>query len=636
MTQLRPVKVLLFIAALVYSVSVFAQADTARRHGFFWNSGKPSTRNDTWYLGAEPDKHYVIDSSIFNLEEYNVIQREGPDYTNAGNFGSAAFPLVYEVNRRLNFNVGYNQFDLYRYSKDSAKYYQVIRPYTELSMIIGLKNEQMFQGKFANQHKGLISYGVDFRRIFSKGAYTNQRTNDNGFNLYGIFNSRNKHWSVQADLIFNSFKVQENGGVTINVFDSAFFTKTLVPVNLTEAENNYRQIDFYLTTAYHLGKKYLERKDTALVPALMPLFSFGHQFNVEKNWRKYRDLNPLEDYYNQFLYTQDSLANDVNDLRIGNSLFTEYHMRKLDSDTSYKEQNLIIKAEAGFDYIWLEQNKLKYNTYNFYIDGVVRNNLASGSHILYRAAVKYFPFGYNQNDLMIDGYAGYDLGMFGIITGNATFQLKEAPYIFQRYRSHPLDWDYNLPKMRTLVIGGKYLLPIAGITADFNYYQVDNMPVYPGVVNTNTQNFFVLHAGNRNSFFGLHIDNDVWYTQTASNGFVKQSYPMLYTRHSIYYERRVFKKAMWLSFGFDLRFRYKNTAPYYDPLLGTFYPVNYGTNKTYPVLDFFVNVKIKTVRVFVKLDNISAFFGPKGYYASYLYPAPDFSFRVGIKWRFFE
>lgn len=636
MTQARQGKIVLLLIGLLCCLFVLAQNDTTHRHGIFWNTGKPSTQNDTWYLGSEPDKHYVIDSTIYHIEEYNIIQRKGADYTNAGNFGSASYPLVFEVNRSTGFNPGYNQFDLYRYSKDSAKYYQVIRPYTELTMIVGLKNEQMFQGKFANQHKGIISYGVDFRRIFSKGAYTNQRTNDNGFNLYGIYNSKNKHWSVQADLIFNAFKVQENGGVTTSVFDSSFFTKTLVPVNLTAAENNYRQVDFYLTSAYHLGKKYLQRKDTSLVPALMPVFSIGHQFNVEKNWFKFRDADPPADYYGSFLYTTDSMANDLNTLRVGNSAFMEYHLRKLDSDTSYKDLNLIMKAEAGFDYIWIEQNKLKTTTYNFYVGGVVRNNAASGSHILYRAAVKYYPFGWNQHDFLVDGYAGYDFGKFGIITGNATFQLKEPPYIFERYRSHPVDWDYNLPKMRTLAVGGKYVLPIAGLNADFTYYQVGNMPVYPGVVNSNTQNFFVLHAGNRNSFYGLHIDNDVWYTQTANSGLVRQVYPILYTRHSIYYERRVFKQALWLSFGFDLRFRYKNTAPYYDPLLGLYYPVSYGVNKTYPVLDFFINAKIKTVRIFLKLDNISAFFGTKGYYASYLYPAPDFSFRAGVSWRFFE
>lgn len=214
--------------------------------------------NDTWFTSAEPEKHLAIDSSIFHIEDYNVAQRNGIEYTHAGNVGSAAYPLVFSANRSTGFNLGYNQYDIYRYSKDSVKYYQVIRPYTELSIVIALKNEQMFQARFANQHKGIIYYGVDFRRISSKGIYNNQKTDVNGFNLYGIFNSPNKKWNVQADLIFNSFKNLENGGVAYSPFDSSFFQKTLVPVNLSTAENKYVQVDFYLKSSYNLGKKYFQ------------------------------------------------------------------------------------------------------------------------------------------------------------------------------------------------------------------------------------------------------------------------------------------------------------------------------------------------------------------------------------------
>ena len=108
---------------------------------------------------------------------------------------------------------------------------------------------------------------------------------------------------------------------------------------------------------------------------------------------------------------------------------------------------------------------------------------------------------------------------------------------------------------------------------------------------------------------------------------------MFYTKHSIYYERHLFKGALWLDFGVDLRFRYQNNSPWYDPLLGSFYPT-YQTLKTYPVLDFFVNAKIKTVRIFLKVTNLTSAGG--GYFSAYAYPAADITFQAGVKWRFFE
>jgi hypothetical protein len=600
---------------------------------------QPSTKNDTWFTNAEPEKHFVIDSSIFGIQYYNVVQRDGIEYRNTGNSGGAAYPLVFSTNRSTGFNLGYNQFDVYRYHKDSVRYYQVIRPYAEVTMVIGLKNEQMFGAKFANQHKGVFYYGVDFRRISSKGIYPNSTTNDNGFNLYGIYNSKNKRWNVQMDMIFNSFKVNENGGLVLNPFDSSYFQKTLVPVALDVAQNKYKQLDFYVKGSYNIGKKYVERKeDSTTVPKLMTVFKMSYQFNVESNKNRFRDLQPDSNYYHEF-WLKDSVFNDLNYVKVGNAVILDYYARKLTSDTSYSEKNFIATAEAGFDYFLLNQNQLKSNTSNFYVAGNFRSNAASGSRIFYKGAVKYFPYGWNQHDLLADAIAGFDFGKFGMLSGNATYQLKEAPYMFERYTSHPVDWSFNLPKTKLFGVGGKYQNPKYGLVADFNYYVVDHLPVYPGLsfpyINGNEEIVFVAHAANRNGFYGLHLDNDVWFTSAPLNGLVKQTFPMLVTKHSVYYERRIFKKALWFAIGFDLRYNYQNYAPYYEPFLGAFYPVGYQL-KSFPVLDWFLNVKIKTVRVFLKVENISSSFGPKGYFSLARYPAPDVSFKFGIKWRFFE
>ena len=72
--------------------------------------------------------------------------------------------------------------------------------------MFGLNKENVITAKFANQHKKMFLYGVDFRRIASPGTYGSQNTDINGFNLYGIFNSKNKHWNIEADLVFNSIK----------------------------------------------------------------------------------------------------------------------------------------------------------------------------------------------------------------------------------------------------------------------------------------------------------------------------------------------------------------------------------------------------------------------------------------------
>ena len=610
----------------------------------------PSTKNDTWFLPGEPDNHFAIDSTIFHIEDYNMVQRQGIEYMNIGNTGSAAYPTVFSMDKHMGFNPGYNQYDIYKYERDSIRHYQLIRPYVELGFMFGLNKENVISAKLANHYKKMIYYGVDFTRMFSPGTYGGQQTNVNGFNLYATYISNNKHWNIETNMVFNSVKNQENGGVAANPFDSLYFKKTLVPVRDT-ALNKYMQFDFYLTTTYNIGPKFYERKhpDSARVQSILPIFNVGYQFNIERSTYNYRDYDPDTNYYHQF-YTPDSVYNNLNYTKVGNALKLEYRPRKLTSDSTFIEKDFIAFAETGFDYYLLKQNTRNNNFGDWYVSGTIRNNYSSKQKIIYNASVKYYLYGYNQNDLLVDGKVGYDLGKFGIITGNASYQLKEAPYIYENYYSVSDSISHKLPKMKTLDIGGKYDNPVYGITADLNYYVVDHIPVFPGLLNpyiTNgVENVFVAHFGNKNGIKGFHLDNDIWFTAAPNTGVIKSTYPMLYTKHSIYYENRLFHQLLWLDVGFDLRIRYTNNAPYYDPLLGGFYPETEAMKqypyltaypmKSYPILDFFVNVKIKTVRIYLKVSNISSEFGTQGYFSLFHYPAADITFGAGIKWRFFE
>lgn len=616
----------------------------------------PSTKNDTWYLPGEPDNHFVIDSSIFHLEEYNLVQRQGIEYMNTGNTGGAAYPTVFSLDKHMGFNTGYNQYDIYKYEKDSIRHYTLIRPYVELGAMFGLNKEDVITARFANQYKKMIYYGVDFTRIFSPGTYGGQQTNVNGFNLYANYISKNKHWNVEADMIFNWVKNEENGGVMTNPFDSVFFKKTLVPVRDT-ATNKYMQVDVFLTATYSIGPKIFERKhiDSARIESILPVFNVGYQFDIERSTYNYRDYDPDTNYYNKF-YTPDSVFNNLSYTKIGNALKLEYRPRKLTSDSTFEEKDFIAFAETGFDYYLLQQNHLDNNFGDWYVSGTFRNNYASKQKILYNASAKYYLYGYNQNDLLVDGFVGYNFGKFGTLTGNASYQLKEAPYIYENYflesdsSRYKVSYQYKLPKEKTLQLGGKYSNPILGITADLNYYVVDHIPVFPGLANpyvTNgEENVFVAHFANRNAFYGFHLDDDIWFTAAPNNGDIKSTYPMLYSKHSIYYERRLFHQLLWLDVGFDLRLRYNNNAPYYDPLLAGFYPeTNTATMypyipvfamPTFPILDFFINAKIKTVRIYLKVSNISSELGPHGYFGLANYPAADITFGAGIKWRFFE
>jgi hypothetical protein len=200
-------------------------------------------------------------------------------------------------------------------------------------------------------------------------------------------------------------------------------------------------------------------------------------------------------------------------------------------------------------------------------------------------------------------------------------------------------YSNNFPKMSIFRFGGEYVVDKIGIRVSAYNYVLKNYFYFSGPATPNYEsnaiNMLVVSFSNRFGIKGFHFDNDVWFQKSAGSDVIRL--PLVTTKHSVYYERFVFKKALLFAIGVDLRYYTPFRGNGYNPLTGQFYLQNEWTLKYYPVLDVFLNVKIKTVRVFLMGTNLSSFFGKqKGYYTSPLYPAADASFKFGAAWRFFE
>ena len=78
------------------------------------------------------------------------------------------------------------------------------------------------------------------------------------------------------------------------------------------------------------------------------------------------------------------------------------------------------------------------------------------------------------------------------------------------------------------------------------------------------------------------------------------------------------------------------TANDYNPLLGEFYIQNETKIGGFPLLDFFVNAKVKQARLFVKAEHFNSAMTDYNFYSAPNYPYRDFIVRFGIVWNFFK
>jgi hypothetical protein len=132
----------------------------------------------------------------------------------------------------------------------------------------------------------------------------------------------------------------------------------------------------------------------------------------------------------------------------------------------------------------------------------------------------------------------------------------------------------------------------------------------------------------------VHLDNYFCFQKNSNNAIIRN--PTFYLKNSLYYERLAFKKAMLVRIGIDSRFISSYYANAYNPLIGQFYIQDEQKMKYTPMIDVFINMKIKTVRIFLKGNNLLQGVGLRGTYNAFLYPSDERSFKFGVTWRFLD
>ena len=74
----------------------------------------------------------------------------------------------------------------------------------------------------------------------------------------------------------------------------------------------------------------------------------------------------------------------------------------------------------------------------------------------------------------------------------------------------------------------------------------------------------------------------------------------------------------------------------YNPLLAEFYVQNREELGGFPMFDYFINAKVRTMRIYLKAEHFNSSFTGNDFYAAPNYPYRDFVIRFGLVWNFFS
>jgi hypothetical protein len=73
----------------------------------------------------------------------------------------------------------------------------------------------------------------------------------------------------------------------------------------------------------------------------------------------------------------------------------------------------------------------------------------------------------------------------------------------------------------------------------------------------------------------------------------------------------------------------------YHPIIGEFYSQNDTQYGGFPLIDIFVNAKVRQTRLYLKAEHLNSGFTGNTFYSAPGYPYRDYIIRFGLVWNFF-
>jgi hypothetical protein len=587
-------------------------------------------------LDIRQDTFQSVDSSLEYFQHYNKATR--PDYFSRelGYIGSVATSLTLTVPPVIGFDLGLHQFDAYLINKDQIAFYNTHTPYSEFSYAQGTKVVQKFNVLHSRNITPWWNIAIFYNFLTSDGFHLNSKTNHRIFGATTWVHTKKYRYAAYLSMIKNTFKTGENGGVTN---DSLFGTYTATEkLNalfcLTNAKQELTYRNYSLTQILNLSKP-----DTNLIKG--KLFPYKNQFYFRYN------INYSEQQYKYFtdLFTDTSYYKQIFDSNSNEEILKS---TKLENDISFNANSGVIREDGFKDFNFRPGIRFQYMTLKK--DSVTDRNFRN---LMFNFVIdKYFFFsrlfaegnyiyaGQDAGNMFLQGYLKFFLPFEFMLRPGISQTIKSPSYMQDFAHTNYFRWDNNFKpiKITNLFAGltnSKFKFVLNANYFLMNEYIYFNDDITPKQL-TDPLSYFSVELKKDIKLGKFHFDNHLMYQKELSN-FNVIHLPTWILYNSTYYENNLFKNALHLKIGFDVRVQDEYYADAYYAPYSIFYNQSDVSIKTYPVFDLFLSATIKTMRIFIKYEHINQDLFPD--YPSYNYPhfpTEPRVLRYGFCWMFFN
>jgi len=622
--------------------------------------------------------------SIENEYSFNFLRKDYFEYLPLPNMGEGFNKMGYNFhNEPLTPQMGARVKHFGYFEKEDVFYYEVPSPYSELFFKSTFQQGQNLDATLAVNTSPKFNIAISFKGFRSLGKYSSSLSRSRQFRMSTQYQTYNQRYRLRLHQTTQSLENDVNGGL---INDAIYFFKNAP--NYVRADqfgapilddNGEEQFDFYdgflkrslLSTQIQArndlsGKRYFMDHRYQMLPIAKDTTAYkmevGYQLSYETKKYSYVDDRPNTYFYET--YDTPSVQDSTNYTTLENKMYARYKDRLLG------ELQLDL-----FHYNWnyaLGENN--YQKDSILPTSIKASQLAAQvkwTKTLFETALK--AKGYQS---LKETYATTDLNLdvnrllLKDISASASFQYRSQPLNFNYHLFQSDFREYNWSNINlvnqntsTKSIGVSHpkwgnvsaawsTINNYGFFANRTPLNFLNKKFKVEVLQLDKQiDYFKARFNQRLDFGKLSWINNVQYQKVTQEQDLDQilgdpltlNVPEWLIRSTLMLTSSIFNKALSFQSGATFFFFTDYYADQYNPLLSEFVTQNNTKIGEYPRVDFFFNAKIKSSRIFIKLENVSAPIEhlievdtPYDYYAAPYTPYRDFSIRFGLIWNFFQ
>lgn len=526
---------------------------------------------------------------------------------------------------------------------EDVNYYSVATPLTDLHFKTTQQQGQNTDVLIAVNTSPQFNFSIEYRGMRSLGKYINEQSTSGNFKFTASYTALNKRYVSNFHFTGQDLTNGENGGITsIENFESGdpdYVKRARLQVYLKDATSVLKGKRFFYDHSLRINSK---NKQNNLY--------LSHQFVYENKYYSYdqktvkSSIDGSTNFFNRF--GDSYLAANIQDRTNFNSLYNKvgiaYENKTLGRVTFFLDD---YRNNQYYDKVLQLDAQLIPNAISNTINTVggqyqYQKTKWSGKFLFSNALS-------NQQRRDVDAVLVYKINPEDLIkleyhnsskAPNNNYNLLQSSYVQYNWSN---DFSNVLTNTVQAEASTKWLHASLQLTTidNFLYFKdtatIENQQIIKPFQYANTINYLSATVNKEVTFRKFGLDATVLYQKVDQSNAVL-NLPEITLRSTIYYKNKFFKSNLQLQTGFTVNYFTSFYANEFNPVVSEFFVQTNRQIGNFPLVDFFVNGRIRQTRIFFKAEHFNSTMTGNTFYTTPTSPYRDFVIRFGIAWNFFQ